>query len=575
MPTILEACSPVYSLPPSFAAGAAINDTVNGVPYKGNIDSSSSTNSSSRSQEERELGEILPVAVDIRRLSVKARPSAVATEEEERTGRGVVPREDFVSVFRDSAPYIRAHQGAVMVAHIGGDVVEKPDFFTLMDDWRLLCLLGVKLVLVTGARPQISSLLEQAGITEEFRDGTRITSPEALKVVKAAAGYVRIEVEGALTRGGRGSNYCSVSGGNYYSAQPVGVKNGIDYKCAGVVRRVDTEKINSQLKDGDVVQLTCIGYSASGEVFNVDSRDLAAKCAAALGAEKLIYVYEGAQLEDAGTGEVIQSLRLSEARSMIARYRRETEMKRSATGVSAHSGAAGDGREKDESLRGVSDCGLEGDFVNLLERSVHALSQSVPRAHVVPPVCGALLQELYTRDGCGLLISRDIYDGIRRATPSDIPGITEITAPLEENGVLVPRPLEQLEADINRKEYYVITRDGAVLGVAFFRRYGRDHGEIGCLAIHHEYRQRGWGEAMLSYLERLAIAYSVKHVFVLSSRTMQWFVERGFEEASVSDLPKEREYNWERMSKIYGKTLGGGNRGVDAEELLWDVRGMI
>lgn len=144
MPTILEACSPVYSLPPSFAAGAAINDTVNGVPYKGNIDSSSSTNSSSRSQEERELGEILPVAVDIRRLSVKARPSAVATEEEERTGRGVVPREDFVSVFRDSAPYIRAHQGAVMVAHIGGDVVEKPDFFTLMDDWRLLCLLGVR-----------------------------------------------------------------------------------------------------------------------------------------------------------------------------------------------------------------------------------------------------------------------------------------------------------------------------------------------------------------------------------------------------------------------------------------------
>ncbi|CAM9347615.1 unnamed protein product, partial [Hapterophycus canaliculatus] len=209
--------------------------------------------------------------------------------------------------------------------------------------------------------------------------------------------------------------------------------------------------------------------------------------------------------------------------------------------------------------------------------SIFAACQGVARAHVIPPTGGALLQELYTRDGAGLLISRDIYDGIRPANPGDVPGIREITVPLEERGVLVPRPPEQLEADILRNEFFVITRDESVLGVAFFKRFGQDHAEVGCLAIHRDYRKRGWGEAMLSYLERVALASSVQHLFVLSTVTMQWFVERGFQESEVSGLPQERRdsYNWERRSKIYLKTLGGGARAVDAEELLWDVRGMV
>ncbi|CBJ29066.1 Amino-acid N-acetyltransferase [Ectocarpus siliculosus] len=477
----------------------------------------------------------------------------------------------FVDLFRGCAPYIRAHLGAIMVIHMGGEVVEDPNFTSIMDDLGLLRLLGARLVIVTGARPQMSTLLQQAGIKEEFRDDLRVTSKEALKVIKAAAGFVRIEVESALSRGARGgaAGDFHVAGGNFFSAQPVGVRDGVDYGCTGEVRKVEADRIRAQLNEGGVVHLTCIGYSGSGEVFNVNSVDLAAKCAASVGASKLIYIADG-YLEDATTGEIINSMRLSEARSLLSRY----EKKKSNNGeaVAAGSGAGamaavdvekdsppaevemagGVAADKEAAVGGGSAGdvhGVEQRLMRLTEKAVMALTQGVSRAHVVPPTSGALLQELYTRDGAGLLISRDM--------------------------ILVPRTPEQLEADIN--EFFVITRDETVLGVAFFKRYGQDHAEVGCLAIHRDYRKRGWGEAMLSYLERVALASSVKHLFVLSTVTMQWFVERGFRESQVSDLPPERResYNWERMSKIYHKTLGGGVRAVDAEELLWDVRGMI
>eukprot|EP00752_Nemacystus_decipiens_P001827 g1764.t1 len=518
-------------------------------------------------------------------------------QEQEQAGGG-----SFVDLFRACAPYIRAHLGAVMVIHMGGEVLEYPNFLSIMDDLGLLRLLGARLVIVSGARPQVSTLLKQAGIKEEFRDDLRVTSKETLKAIKAAAGFVRIEVESALGRGARGGNTGGfhVAGGNYFSAKPIGVRDGLDYGCTGEVRKVEADRIRAQLDDGGVVHLTCIGYSGSGEVFNVNTVDLAAKCAAALGASKLVYIADGSYLEDTLTGEVIKSMRLSEARLLLARYKKQKKK----NGAAVHSAPAltvdlkdlspeaaaggtggGAGSTGGEVATAVGAAGevpatathaMEQGLMKLVEKAVMALTEGVARAHVVPPASGALLQELYTRDGAGLLISRDIYDGIRPANPGDIPGIREIIGPLEEAGVLVQRPPEQLEADILRNEYFVITRDESVLGVAFFKRYGQDHAEVGCMAIHRNYRKRGWGEAMLSYLERVALASSVKHLFVLSTVTMQWFVERGFEESQVSDLPPERRktYNWERMSKIYHKTLGGGARAVDAEELLWDVRGM-
>ncbi|CAN0010501.1 unnamed protein product, partial [Ectocarpus fasciculatus] len=469
------------------------------------VSTGSSSSSSSSSSDNTKPPAVLPVVGDITRVNMDAlRVRSLSREGDEETSGS------FVDLFRGCAPYIRAHLGAIMVIHMGGEVVEDPNFMSIMDDLGLLRLLGARLVIVTGARPQMSTLLQQAGIKEEFRDNLRITSKEALKSIKAAAGFVRIEVESALSRGARGGTAGDfhVAGGNFFSAQPVGVRDGFDYGCTGEVRKVEADRIRAQLNEGGVVHLTCIGYSGSGEVFNVNSVDLAAKCAASIGASKLIYIADG-YLEDAMTGEIINSMRLSEARSLLSRYEKTKSQNGEAVAAGSGAGAvAAVDVEKDlqsaevemaggrvaadkEAAMGGGDAGeahgVEQGLMRLTERAVMALTQGVSRAHVVPPTSGALLQELYTRDGAGLLISRDIYDGIRPANPMDIPGIREIIAPLEKKGILVPRMPEQLEADIN--EFFVITRDETVLGVAFFKRYGPDHAEVGCLAIHRDYRK--------------------------------------------------------------------------------------
>lgn len=199
---------------------------------------------------------------------------------------------------------------------------------------------------------------------------------------------------------------------------------------------------------------------------------------------------------------------------------------------------------------------------------MYALSGGVRRAHLIPPARGALLKELYTRDGSGMLISRDVYEGIRLAKPSDVRAVEEIIRPLEEEGILVARSREQLERDM--VNCYVLARDGATLACGMLKCYGKDAAEICCLAVHPAYRKGGRGETLLAYLERRALVLGVREVFVLSTRTMQWFEERGFRLSDPSLLPPTRKYDASRGSKVYIKQLGS-QRDVDMEELLWNV----
>ena len=196
------------------------------------------------------------------------------------------------------------------------------------------------------------------------------------------------------------------------------------------------------------------------------------------------------------------------------------------------------------------------------------LSRGVKRAHLIPPSKGTLLKELYTRDGAGMLINRDVYEGIRQATVEDVRGVEAIIRPLEEAGILVHRSRKQLEADM--QHCFVLTIDSAVLACAMLRRYSETHAEISMLAVHPSNRKAGRGEKMLAYLERRCLLMGITHVFILSTRTMQWFEERGFQAADPSSLPPAREYNTSRASKVYMKTLGT-QRDVDQEEVLWNI----
>jgi len=213
----------------------------------------------------------------------------------------------------------------------------------------------------------------------------------------------------------------------------------------------------------------------------------------------------------------------------------------------------------------------EKEFLEKVHWSCEALSKGVRRSHLISADEGALLKELYTRDGEGTLISRDLYDGIRQATIEDITGILDLCAPLIKQGFLVDRPPDQVEKTIN--SYYVYTRDSTILACAQLMRYDDNSkmAEIGCLVVNKKYRGEGKGDGMLGFLERLCVQSGIKSVFVLSTQTMQFFSERGYDEVGVEALPerKRENYNEKRKSKVYMKTIQS-LRDLDSEELMWD-----
>lgn len=315
------------------------------------------------------------------------------------------------------------------------------------------------------------------------------------------------------------------------------------------------EKIRQLHESRDICLLTTLGVSPSGEVFNVNSESLAACVAGALQASKVIFFTEQEmELRHKRGGNKIQSLRLSDARALV-RYV-DIDVNRKGYVL------VGDNSPTD----------LDRPARHLLMKMgycIQALEQGVKRAHIISPKHGALLQELYTRDGSGTLISGDLYEGIRRADVHDVAGIHELIAPLIKLGTLIDRPKAMLEKDID--SYFVYTRDNHIVAVGQLKQFENGFAEIGCLVVNKDYRSRGRGDAILGYLERLCLLNGCSTVFVLSTQTMEWFVERGFDEVDVDRLPPSRQqtYNYARRSKIYMKTIEN-SRDLDASELWWN-----
>lgn len=342
--------------------------------------------------------------------------------------------------------------------------------------------------------------------------------------------------------------------GNFFSAQPLGVLEGIDYKYTGFVRRVEVDKIRDVHRNRDICLLTTLGVSPSGEVFNVNSESLAASVAAALEASKIIFFTEQEiVLRNKNTNKLVQNMRLSDVQNLLTHN--DVDINR--RGFANVKGK--NGNPDDEQV----------ELLLKLGWAMTAVERGVKRAHIIAPNQGALLQELYTRDGSGTMISRDLYEGIRRADVNDVVGISDLIQPLINMGTLVNRPKSQLEKDID--SYFVYTRDSLIVACGQLKRFENGFAEIGCLVVASEYRKGGRGDAMLGYLERLCVQSGVKKVFVLSTQTMEWFLERGFQEVGVDRLPPSRQasYNVARNSKIYMKEILS-DRDLDAAELWWN-----
>lgn len=434
---------------------------------------------------------------------------------------------NYVQWFRQASPYINAHRGKTFVLMLPGSAVLDKNFANIIHDIALLNSLGVRLVLVHGARPQIDARLKAEHIASQIHQQIRITDQAHIGAVSQGVGEVRFAIEAALSTGLPNSPmhgaHIQVISGNFVTAQPMGVIDGVDYQHTGKVRRVDSKAIHQALDNESIVSISPLGFSPTGEMFNLCFAELATKVAIDIQADKLIAFTSEDGFCDA-EGNLQRQLSLNECHQQLQKLSLN--------------------QESSQSLKACYD----------------ACQQGIPRAQMVSyHQDGALLQELFTRDGSGTLVHRDNYESVRQANIDDVGGILELIEPLEQQGALVRRSRELLEAEIS--QFTVLEKDGTVLACAAlypFEGSNQSHmAELACVATHTLYQKGGRATLVLESIEEQAKKAGITKLFVLTTQTAHWFMEQGFVAADLSELPEQKQslYNFQRNSKAFIKRL--------------------
>ncbi|WP_274584809.1 amino-acid N-acetyltransferase [Neisseria leonii] len=428
----------------------------------------------------------------------------------------------FVRDFREAAPYIHYLRGKTLVIGLASALLDPPVLRALAADLNLLSGLGVRLVLVHGSRRQINRLTEAAGHTPRYHRNRRITDETALAAAKQACGLLRADIEAALSAAmsqspQRGLRPNTASG-NYLSARPYGIIDGIDMGYTGRVRKIDADSIRRHL-DHAVVLISPLGASLGGQTYNLSMTDIARDTAVALGAEKLIFLTEQDGILDR-SGGLISNLSAPEARKLLA-----------------------DGL-------------IDAAQTRVLEAAVYAVENGVARSQILSGLAdGGLIGELFTRNGTGTSLSNAPFMNIRAARNRDIPHITALIRPLEAAGILRPRSRRYLEEHI--REFWVLEHDRHIYGCAALKHHGKT-AELACLAVSPDTQDSGYGEHLLKHIAAQARAGGADTLFALTTHTGDWFAERGFQTASPEELPPQRlaEYRENgRRSKIFKLVL--------------------
>lgn len=434
----------------------------------------------------------------------------------------------FVEWLRSVAPYIHAHRGKTFVVAIAGEMIAAGGLNALVQDVALLAAMGVRIVLVHGFRPQVEAQLREKGVPSRFSHGMRVTDGVALDAAQEAAGQLRFEIEATFSQGLPNTPMAGatlrVVSGNFITARPVGVIDGVDFLHTGLVRKVDAQTIGRGLDYGAVVLISPFGFSPTGEAFNLSMEDVASSVAAAIQAEKLVLVTEvPGVLDDAQ--QLIHELTVAQADGMLAH---------------------------------LPDPQQPTDTAFYLRHAVRACRAGVGRAHVIPfELDGSLLLEIFTHDGVGTMIVDEHLEHLREATADDVGGILRLIGPLEVEGVLVKRDRTEIERDI--ANYAVLEHDGVIFGCAALYPYPEQKtGEMAALTVSPGAQGHGDGERILKRIEQLARARGLQSIFVLTTRTMHWFIKRGFMPVEPDWLPAARRqrYDDQRRSHVLVKRLG-------------------
>ncbi len=440
----------------------------------------------------------------------------------------------FVPWFRSVAPYIHMHRGKTFVIGLAGEAIAAGKLPHIAQDLALILSMGVKIVLVHGFRPQVNEQLRLKGHEARYSHGIRITDEVALDCAQEAAGQLRYEIEAAFSQGlpntPMAGSTVRVISGNFITAMPVGVVDGVDFQHSGQVRKVDVAGISRTLDAGSLVLLSPFGFSPTGEAFNLTMEDVATSVATALQADKLVFITE------------VPGIRIRPGEPESEDNPIDTELPL-ATAEKILAEAA---QAKDPS-----------DIAFYLQHCVKACKDGVERSHIIPfAVDGSLLLEVYVHDGIGTMVVDEKLEELREATPDDVGGILALIEPFERDGTLVKRGRTEIERDV--ANYSIIEHDGVIFACAALYPYPESRtAEMAALTVSPQSQGQGDGEKILKRIEQRARAMGLDSIFVLTTRTMHWFLKRGFVRADAEWLPeaRKRKYNWDRRSMVFVKKL--------------------
>ncbi len=440
----------------------------------------------------------------------------------------------FVPWFRSVAPYIHKFRNQTFVVGIAGEAIAAGKLPHMAQDLAMIQSMGVRVVLVHGFRPQVNEQLKAKGHEAKYSHGMRITDEVALDCAQEAAGQLRYEIEAAFSQGlpntPMADSTVRVISGNFITARPVGIVDGVDFQHSGLVRKVDIAGITKVLDMGALLLLSPFGFSPTGEAFNLTMEEVATSIATALQADKLIFVTEIPGIRsrpfDAASDDnpIDTELPLAAAETLLAQ---------------------------------LPSANQPTDTAFYLQHCVKACKNGVERSHIIPfAVDGSILLEVYVHDGIGTMVVDEKLESLREASVDDVGGILQLIEPFERDGTLVKRSRTEIERDVGN--YTIIEHDGVIFACAALYPYPEARtAEMAALTVSPDVQGQGDGERVLKRVEQRAKAAGLESIFVLTTRTMHWFIKRGFVLVDPDWLPdaRKRKYNWDRKSQVLVKKL--------------------